>query len=580
MNRKLAITTLVLLSALSLPGALRAQGISNPDLFGKSLEAAAEGLSQYGRYDNPTELARVNRIGYELAQQTGFTKFPFTFGLIDMPVPNAMALPGGQVFVTRGMLDLGLDDDTLANVLGHEIGHVVHEHYLKMQHRATLMNVLGNLLTVGVMVGVDHGTNRNSNLPQAPYDPRIGYDYGGRGDLVQGAAAASLIVSELLLRNYSRDNEDESDREGQRWAAAAGYDPDGARKLWELMSKRAPQARQFGYWQTHPFADDREKAADIRKGSWKIETRKSADAYRQRTQEILSTYLDGKKPKEKEADLLKSNVLDAWPQGKSSETIRLDRLHRQRDDEMAKPQLSRDYGAVVAAYRKEADEVRRLDAKAPLLATLDTEVVDLEGKRKELYPKAVEVMNGGVYETAFLVAFLSNFPDAQEVPKVALSLGDAYSRLGNQTDAVTQYRAAWRAAPESPEGKRARMGLKNLAPTLKELAALQQLAEQKDDPELQKLSTERLVSVVKSYDTLENGAEYLRRFPEGTHATAVLERQSVLAENLYGEVVLYQGFGDAVKAITRINKILTHAPLSPAAAKLRERAIVPEPDAG
>ena len=190
------------------------------------------------------------------------------------------------------------------------------------------------------------------------------------------------------------------------------------------------------------------------------------------------------------------------------------------------------------------------------------------------------MLGGGIYETAFLVAFLSNFPDAPEVPKVALSLGDAYSRLGNQTDAIAQYMTASTAAPESAEGKRAGMGLKNLAPTLKELAALQQLANQDADAELKRLATDRLASVVKSYDTLENGAEYLRRFPEGPHAPAVLERMNILAENLYGEIVLYQGFGDSVKALSRINQVLTHAPFSPAATKLRERAVLPGAEEG
>jgi len=52
-----------------------------------------------------------------------------------MTEPNAFALPAGQIFITTGMLDLGLDDDMLANVLGHEIGHVINEHSIKMQPR-------------------------------------------------------------------------------------------------------------------------------------------------------------------------------------------------------------------------------------------------------------------------------------------------------------------------------------------------------------------------------------------------------------------------------------------------------------
>jgi outer membrane protein assembly factor BamD (BamD/ComL family) len=71
-----------------------------------------------------------------------------------------------------------------------------------------------------------------------------------------------------------------------------------------------------------------------------------------------------------------------------------------------------------------------------------------------------------------------------------------------------------------------------------------------------------------------NGAEYLRRYPNGQYVTPVLDRLNVLADNLYAEVILYQGLGDPVRAVERINKILTHAPLSPAAGKLRDRAVL------
>ncbi|MFP5287834.1 MAG: M48 family metalloprotease, partial [Thermoanaerobaculia bacterium] len=155
----------VLIASLVLPvRPAAAQAISNPDLFKKSLQVAAEAANQYGIYDNPEELARVNRIGYELAQQSDFKKFPFTFGVVDMPVPNAFALPAGQIFVTRGMLDLRLDDDMLACVIGHEIAHVTQEHYLRMQRKATLMTVLGNLLLAGVMIGESNSGRRRSDV--------------------------------------------------------------------------------------------------------------------------------------------------------------------------------------------------------------------------------------------------------------------------------------------------------------------------------------------------------------------------------------------------------------------------------
>ena len=574
-TRRILALSLIFLLALTSARPGRAQGaaIANPKLFDESLKAAAEAVTQYGAPDDPERLGRVNRIGYELAQQADFQKYPFTFGIVTMPEPNAFALPGGQIFITTGMLDLGLTDDMLANVLGHEIGHVVHEHAIHMQRRATLMNVLGNLLVAGVMVGESRGNNRNT-ANQAPYDPRVGYD-DPNGNLVQGAAAASLVISELLLRSYSRDNEDEADKEGQHLAAAAGYSPDGARQLWELMNGRAPQLKEYGYWQTHPFADVRERAAEARKGTWAIGAKKSADEYRKRTQATLSAYLaQNRKPDEGVTNYVKSSILASWPQGKASDALRLERLHKKRDEELARPVLSRDYGSVLRMYRKELGEVRGLEAKSDLIGALEGEISDLDGKRKELYPRAVQVLDGGVYETSFLQSFLSNFPEATQTPEVALALGDAYSRLGNRTEAVTQYLKAWDAAPQSAEGKRAAMGLRNLAPNLQELAALQQMAEQTKDPELKKVADQRLGAIAKTYDDVKNGADYLRRYPDGPYVVPVIERLNVLAENLYGEVVLYQSVGDTVKAMERINKILTDAPLSPAAGKLRDKAVL------
>lgn len=550
-------------------------GIADPKMFDESLKAAAEAVEQYGSPDDPARLARVNRIAYELAQQSDFQKYPFVFNIVTMTEPNAFALPAGQIFITTGMLDLGLDDDMLANVLGHEIGHVVHEHSIHMQRKATLMNILGNLLVAGVAIGASRGNTHN---PNTPYDPRVGYD-DPNGNVVQGAAAASLVLSELLLRSYSRDDEDEADKEGQHLAAAAGYDPDGARRLWELMNSRVPQLKEYGYMQTHPFSDERQRAAKARQATWSIAAKSSADEYRKKTQGTLNNYLTRALGHARKADegvntFVRHAVLSSWPQGKISDSIRLERLHKRRDDELTRPVLSRDYGAVLRTYRKELAELRTIDPKSDLLAAIEGEITDLDAKRKEIYPRAVQVLGGGIYETSFLQSFLSNFPDAAQVPDVGLALGDAYSRLGNRTEAVTQYLKAWEKAPTSEPGKRAAVGLRNLAPNLQELAALQEMAEQDRDPDLKKVADQRLASIAKTYSDLKNGAEYLRRYPEGPYVVPVIERLNVLADNLYGEVVLYQSVGDAVKAMERINKILTDAPLSPAAGKLRDRAVL------
>jgi len=637
--------------------------ISDEKMMTEVLQELSEARREYGDYDDPAALARINRIGYDLAQHADFYKYPFAFTLLNTPEPNSMALPSGDILVTRGMLDvIGPDDDMLACVLGHEIGHVIREHYLHRSRRATLLSVLSNLLVAGVLISSAKNPPRTG--VEGPYDPRYGYDPGG-GNRIEGAAAASLIFSELMLRSFSRDQEDEADQVGQRLAAYAGYDPDGAVRLWKRMQARAPQIREYGYLQTHPFAEERTRAAEARKGSWSIQKPMPADLFRQRTQQVLVAYaqrqrykeltspkkrpqrqpdspgrgeiqLEPPKPPLRVSELANELALATWPLGKTADSIRLARLHQFRDSKLAEcpprpgaaeeqpaagaqgppgnpggrqrggggrggsgrgngegggmqiaripgmeagacaPELH-DYGAVVRVYRKELAEIQSLDPMGPLpplAPTLNGDIADLEAQRQALYPHALEIWNGGVYETAFLVAFVSNFPDSPEVPKVALALGDAYSRTGSEVEAVSQYLTAWNAAPDSSFGQRARTGLRNLTPNLKELAALQELAYQERDPQMKQLAGTRLAAMSHVYDDLANGAEYLRRYPAGEYVVPVLDRLNVLADNLYGEVVLYQGFGDATKAIDRINKILTNAPLSPAAEKLRDRAVL------
>ncbi len=73
---------------------------------------------------------------------------------------------------------------------------------------------------------------------------------------------------------------------------------------------------------------------------------------------------------------------------------------------------------------------------------------------------------------------------------------------------------------------------------------------------------------------MADGADYLRKFPEGRHAQTVAMRLNELADELYGELILYQTVGDHVKGIERIQKILTYAPQSPAAERLRDRMVL------
>jgi Zn-dependent protease with chaperone function len=571
------------------------------DLFGKSLEAAAEALELYGSWDEPAALRRVADLGYRVAAESGFTQFPISFYLIDMPEPNAFALPAGQIFVTRGMLSLGLTDDELAALLGHEIAHVVERHGIRMERRATLLNVLTQALVVGVMVGAER--NRDSPRPGDVPDP-----YGieradtGQGDLVYGTYAASLILSELLLRSHSRDFEDDADELGQRWAAAAGFRPDSTERLMAALGSRLPDAsKEYGYWRTHPFFEQRLQAAKIRGQMLAQGEEKNPAEFRSSTQKQLLGYVEGvrpdlkaetrpkprptppagapqaveRKPEVSRPALVEQAALTAWPRGIEAERLRLARIHKLRDAALSVQPLARDYGRLLAAYDREAADLAAIDPSSPLLEPLRGERAELSRQVAALYPEAHAVWDGGIWETPFLEIFLSNWPEAPVAADVALALGEAYSRSARPADAVAQFLRAWRAAPASPAATRAQRGLRNLAPGLRELTALGELAAQEQDAELRGLAEARLTQLAASYADLASGAEYLARFPEGPHVGAVAARLNVLAENLYGEVVLYQSVGDHVKAIERIQSILTHAPASPAAQKLLDRVVLP-----
>lgn len=546
-----------------------AQQIANPQLFAQSFEAAHQALRAYGEYENDAELRRVTDIGYRLATASGYQDYPFTFHLMEMPVPNAFALPGGQIFVTRGMLDMGLTDDELATLLGHEIGHVVEQHGIRTQKKARLLNILGQALVIGVLANEVSRSRESRNEPY--HDP---YSGAGRGANVQGAAAASMVTAELLLRGYSREFEDEADTTGQRLAALAGFDPMGTAQLMNKMSVHIPQDKEYGYWNTHPFFDDRVEHARVRAGLMKISDKELEVAgWRATTQRTLLDWSEEQALEPDALDYLETVALHAWPLGDAADAIRLDKLHVFREIQTQRPALSRDYTHLIAVYQREIEDLRELTPESPLIATLEGEVAEFEERRESLYEQARSVLAGTVYETDFLETFRSNYPDAPEASQAALQLGESYSRLGRHREAVECFLAAWTAAPDSSAGQSARRGMKVLATRLDDLAALERLAGD-DDGEIAGPARERLAGLAGSFSRMELGAAYLDQFPAGEHVEAVTARLNHLADDTYGEVVLHQTVGNAAQAVTGIQRILAYAPFSPAANRLRQQMVL------
>lgn len=193
-----------------------------------------------GSYDNAGINSYVTELGQRLAAQSEMPDLNFTFTVLDSPIVNAFALPGGYVYVTRGLMALAENEAELAGVMAHEIGHVTARHSAERYSQ----NVVANL---GVaLLGVLTKSNELANA--------AGY----------GAQA--------YLQSYSRGQEFEADTLGVRYLTRAGYAPDAMAsfltkldrhsRLQAQLAGRSPDTvDQTNIMATHPRTLDRVQAA-------------------------------------------------------------------------------------------------------------------------------------------------------------------------------------------------------------------------------------------------------------------------------------------------------------------------------
>jgi predicted Zn-dependent protease len=183
----------------------------------------------------------VEAIGGRLAQHSPRQDVEYHFYVVDMVPPNAFALPGGYVFVTRGLLALVNSEDELASVIGHEIGHVAARHAVRR-------------LSLGAPFAIASGLGAWAT---GIVSQRLGRVVGGIGNLAGG----------LLLAPYSREQEREADHLGQELAAAAGWDPGGMASFLHTLGREDALVRQgrpggLRFFDSHPSTPERvEKTA-------------------------------------------------------------------------------------------------------------------------------------------------------------------------------------------------------------------------------------------------------------------------------------------------------------------------------
>lgn len=210
-------------------------------------EADQQIVAQYGIYDDAAITSYVNRIANDVLQTSAYSdpstpaevrNTTFTFRVLDSPVVNAFALPGGFIYVTRGLMSYLENEAQLAVVLGHEVGHVLARHSSERAARQQLgqLGVLGAAVVGSVIGGGQVGQGI--------------LDYGGTG-------------AQLLFLRYGRDAEREADQAGVAYAEFAGYDATTAANFFVSLERlsAASGGSLPGFLSTHP--DPAERAQTI-----------------------------------------------------------------------------------------------------------------------------------------------------------------------------------------------------------------------------------------------------------------------------------------------------------------------------
>lgn len=209
--------------------------MSRADEIALGSEAAPQLAAEYGgAVPNESLQAYVTRVGMSMVPHVegDYASLPWEFTLLESDVINAFALPGGKVFITRGLAEKLDDEAELAGVLGHEIGHVTAEHADKRvssQYLAAGAAVLAGLATQG----------EESEIV------RVGVP------VLVGAGGQAFLLK------FGRDEELEADKLGMRYMSKAGYDPAGQLDVMRVLAEASDGPRQLEFLSTHPYPETR-----------------------------------------------------------------------------------------------------------------------------------------------------------------------------------------------------------------------------------------------------------------------------------------------------------------------------------
>jgi predicted Zn-dependent protease len=223
----------VILSLTCSIGRAQFSDISEQDEIQLGADAAKTVEKQQSTLQDKSVGVYVNNVGQKLAQNCNRNQLKYSFKVVNTPEINAFALPGGFVYVNRGLLEAADNESELAGVLGHEIGHVVARHSVHQMKKAMMTNM--GLGALGMLLGNKSGL--------AAMMTKMGAQLGANAAMMK----------------FSRDDERQADQLGLQNLYAAGYNPDGMLTFFEKLEKQSksnPSTMQL-FFSTHPNPAER-----------------------------------------------------------------------------------------------------------------------------------------------------------------------------------------------------------------------------------------------------------------------------------------------------------------------------------
>ncbi|MEX1211539.1 MAG: M48 family metalloprotease [Balneolaceae bacterium] len=263
-------------------GNTRAFGYSWQEEIQLGQENDPQIVAQFGLYEDESLAGYVREIGDRMLVESHLRRpeaeeqwknTEFAFRVLDSPVINAFALPGGYIYFTRGILAHFNNEAQFAVVMGHEIGHVAARHASQRALRQTL----GQVAVVGGSI---------------------------LGQEVLGLPGESLMnlssqAAQLLFLSYSRENERESDRLGVEYAARSGYEASEGSALFTTLKRISEKQGQSvpGFVSTHPDPGEREREIPEMSRQWEAEGYEQTERNQDEYMEMIDGIIFGENPR-------------------------------------------------------------------------------------------------------------------------------------------------------------------------------------------------------------------------------------------------------------------------------------------